>query len=135
MELNQTGPPLCHVFPQGAVPGPLLFSLHINDIMSDIESEMRLFTNDCVYYREIKDMKNTLKLQNDIYRLGQEMGYDISSSQMQHDAADKKSITNRGFVYSKGYNFENVESINYLGVTISSDLNWNSYQKCVYRGQ
>ena len=28
--------------------GPLLFSLHINDIMSDIESEIRLFADDCL---------------------------------------------------------------------------------------
>ena len=41
----------------------LLFSLHINDIMSDIESEIRLFTDDCVCYCEIKDIEDTLKLQ------------------------------------------------------------------------
>ena len=34
--------------PQGTVFCPLLFSLHINDIMSDIESEIRLFADDCV---------------------------------------------------------------------------------------
>ena len=28
--------------------GDLLFSLHINDITSDIESEIRLFADDCV---------------------------------------------------------------------------------------
>ena len=55
--------------PQGTVLGPLLFSLHINNIMSDIESEIRLFADDSVCYREIKDMENTLKLQKDIGRL------------------------------------------------------------------
>ena len=34
--------------PQGIVLGPLLFSLYINDISSDIESEIRLFADDCV---------------------------------------------------------------------------------------
>ena len=34
---------------QGTVLGPLLFSLHIDDIMSDIESEIRLFADDCNY--------------------------------------------------------------------------------------
>ena len=51
--------------PQGTVLGHLLFSLHINDtytrsplhynISSHIESEIRLFTDDCVCYREIKN--------------------------------------------------------------------------------
>ena len=56
--------------PQGTVLGPLLFPLHINDIMSDIESKIRLFSDDCVCYREIKDIEDTLKLQKDIDRLG-----------------------------------------------------------------
>ena len=38
---------------QCTILGPLLFSLHINDTMSDIESEIRLFADDCVCYREI----------------------------------------------------------------------------------
>ena len=51
---------------QGTVLGPLLFSLHINDIMSDIDSEIRLFADDCVCYREIQDIEVTLKLQKEV---------------------------------------------------------------------
>ena len=40
--------PVMSGVPQGTVLGPLLFSLHINDIMSEIESEIRLFADDCV---------------------------------------------------------------------------------------
>ena len=58
--------PVVSGVPQGTVLGPLLFSLHINDITADIESEIRLFADDCVYYREIKDKEDTLKLQRDI---------------------------------------------------------------------
>ena len=65
MELNQTGP-RCVSVSHGTVLGPLLFSLHINDIMLDIESEIRLFADDCVCYREIKDIEDTLKFQKDI---------------------------------------------------------------------
>ena len=46
--------------PQGTVLGPLLFSLYINDISADIESEIRLFADDCVCYREIKNEEDTL---------------------------------------------------------------------------
>ena len=42
-------PPPCTVL------GPLLFCFYINDITSDIESEIRLFADDCVCYREIKN--------------------------------------------------------------------------------
>ena len=55
---------------QGTVLGPLLFSLHTNDITSDIEPEIRLFADDCVCYREIKNKEDTLKLQKNIDRLG-----------------------------------------------------------------
>ena len=52
--------------PQGTILVPLLFSLHINDITSDIESEIRLFADDCVCYREINNVDDTMKLQKDI---------------------------------------------------------------------
>ena len=58
--------PVLSGVPQGTVLGPLLFSLYINDISSDIESEIRLFADDCVCYREIKDEEDTMKLQSDI---------------------------------------------------------------------
>ena len=48
--------PVMSGVPQGTVLGPLLFSLHVSDIMSDIESEIRLFANDCVCYLEIKNI-------------------------------------------------------------------------------
>ena len=48
--------------PQGTVLGPLLFSLYINDISSDIESEIRLFADDFVSYREIKAEVDTVNI-------------------------------------------------------------------------
>ena len=35
------------------------------DILTNIDSEIRLFADDCVCYREIKDTENTWKLQKD----------------------------------------------------------------------
>ena len=40
--------PVVSGVPQGTVLGSLLFSLYINDITTDIESEIRLFSDDCV---------------------------------------------------------------------------------------
>ena len=49
---------------------PLSFSLYISDISADIESEIRLFADNCVCYRELKEIEDTVKLQKDIDRLG-----------------------------------------------------------------
>ena len=46
--------------------GPLLFSLHINDISINIDSEIRLFADDCACYGEVRDTDDLLKLQKDI---------------------------------------------------------------------
>ena len=37
--------------------GPLLFSLFINDIPVGIDSQIRLFADDCVCYREIRTLQ------------------------------------------------------------------------------
>ena len=62
--------PVLSGVPQGTVLGPLLFSLYIDDITTDIDSDIRLFADDYVCYREIKGTEDTVKLQQDIDRLG-----------------------------------------------------------------
>ena len=70
MEQSLNGHLFCLGVPQGTVLDPLLFSLYINDIMVDIDSEIRLFADDCVCYRQIHSIEDTVKLQRDINRLG-----------------------------------------------------------------
>ena len=111
--------------PQGTVLGPLLFSLHINDIMSDIESEIRLFADDCVCYCEIKDIDDTLKLQKDIDRLGiwaRKWGMRFQPVKCNMMQLTKKHNKIQASYTLEGTVLENVESIKYLGVIITSDL-------------
>ena len=117
--------------PQGTVLGPLLFSLYIINISSDIESEIRLFADDCVCYREIKAEKDTMKLQKDIDRLGswaRKWGMrfqPVKCSMMQLTRKRIKKIYASDTL--EGNDLENVESIKYFGVTITSDLRWNTH--------
>ena len=123
--------PVLSGVPQGTVLGPLLFSLYINDISSDIESEIGLFADDWVCYREIKDEKNTMKLQRDIDRLGswaRKWGMRFQPVKCNMMQLTRKRIKKIHASYTlEGTNLENVESIKYLGVTITSDLRWNTH--------
>ena len=55
--------------PQGSVLGPVLFLLYINDITSEIQSQVRLFTDDCLIYCTIYSETDHTILQNDLNRL------------------------------------------------------------------
>ena len=52
--------------PQGTVLGPLLFLLHINDLASVVYSKVRLFADDCLIYRNIKNKEDQIALQKDL---------------------------------------------------------------------
>ena len=72
----------------------LCYSHCISTISQQVLSrEIRLFADDCVCYREIKEYEDTVKLQPDIDQLGawaRVLGFEISIRQMQYDAADKE---------------------------------------------
>ena len=101
--------------PEGTVLNPLLFSLYINSISTDIDSEIRLFADDCVCYREIKDTEDTVKLQKDIDQLGcwsRKWGMGFQPAKCNMMQLTRKRIKTIHVSYTlEGTVLENVESI------------------------
>ena len=57
--------------PQGIVLGPVLFLAYVNVIWRNTESSIRLFADDRIIYRKIKDSSDIDKLLSDLNRLGE----------------------------------------------------------------
>ena len=55
--------------PQGRVLGPTLFLIYVNDIAENINSNIRLFADDCVVYRQIDSHQDYVILQEDLNNL------------------------------------------------------------------
>ena len=135
MVLNLTGPLLCLVF-QGTVLGPLLSSLYIQDIPVGIDAQIRLFADDCLCYRRIKTVEDTLKLQKDIDLLGswvRKLGMRFQPVECNMMQLKNKWINKNKASYTlEGTVLENVDSIKYVGVTTTNDLGHRWHRKVVF---
>ena len=115
--------------PQGTVLGPLLFLVYINDLPDNLHSSVRLFADDCVIYREIKNDLDSELLQEDLHTLGQwekkwQMRFNTQKCFVMRLTHSKPKM----YQYSLGGEvLSPVENHSYLGVSISNKLNWNGH--------
>ena len=106
--------------PHGSMLGPVLFLLYINDKTSEIQSQVRLFMDDCLIYQSIYSETNHTILQNDLNRLDSwvskwQMEFNVSKCKILQVSKCTRSI----FSYSmKSILLESDEEHSYLGVTL-----------------
>ena len=115
--------------PQGTVLGPTLFLAFINDLVRTAKhSQVRLFADDCVLYREVKNQEDCELLQADLENL--EKWEEKWSMSFNPDKCNSISITRKRNKLCHSYKLHNqdlkqVSSTPYLGVELSSDLTWH----------
>ena len=95
---TSTPRPVTSGVPQGTVLGPVLFLAYINDLHESItNSNVRLFADDCVLYRDITDRNDTDLLQQDLDALGRWeakwlMEFNVDNCYVMHATHSKHKI-------------------------------------------
>jgi len=116
--------------PQGSVLGPLLFLAYVNDIWKNVESDLRLFVDDCIIYRKITDRGDIETLQADLDKI---MEWALTNEMKINPGKCKavnfsKSRTKDRLLYKiDGQIIPEESSFKYLGLIIRSDLNWQDH--------
>ena len=126
--------PVTSGVPQGSVLGPLLFVIYINDINTNITSDIRLFADDTIIYRMIHTTADTARLQDDINTLAKwsydwQMEFHPAKCNVIRITRARKPIICEYKLY--GSTLEAVSSTKYLGVNLTSDLRWNQHTQTV----
>ena len=113
--------------PQGTVLGPLLFLCHINDLPDAVTSTVRLFADDCLLYRPIRNMEDHLALQREIQQLetlARTWGMRFNTKKCYLMSINQKSTH---FYQLDGHILQQVPDNPYMGVTLFDDMKWNSH--------
>ena len=117
---------------QGSVLGPMLFLLYIYNINNAITAQINLFADDCVLYRNIHNQNDQGILQIDLDTISSWaekwlMGLNINKCSVLSITLKRNSIFHDYNIL--GAMLKRVTNHDYLGVTISSDLNWLRHLK------
>ena len=113
--------------PQGTVLGPVLFLAFINDLPKAVKSNVHLFADDCVVYRQVKSDSDCAILQDDLDSLENWenkwcMSFNAAKCNTIAITRKHKKILYPYTLHNQI--LERVEKATYLGVELSGDLTW-----------
>lgn len=119
--------PVVSGVPQGTVLGPLLFLIYINDLPSNILSNVRLFA-DCVIYRPINSDHDVDILQSDLTLITEwceKWLMTINVKKTSLISFHRRQTYPLHNYLLNGSVISSVSSYKYLGITFSQNLSWS----------
>ena len=113
--------------PQGTVLGPCLFLCFINDIVQDIQSNVSLFADDSLIYREMSEPADVAILQDDLLRMEEWsrtwlLRFNVAKCVHLRIHPARCVITSNSSYSLCGENIPTHGKVKYLGITISDTL-------------
>lgn len=118
--------------PQGSVLGPSLFLIFINGMTERISegTTIRLYADDTILYRKIHSSEDTKQLNHDLKQLEAWEGdarMEFNAGKCEKITVSRKRRPLTGQYTLHEHTLNEVQQTKYLGVTITSDLRWNSH--------
>lgn len=127
---NKSSPkPVTSGVPQGSVLGPFLFLLYINDLPEVLHSmKIRLFADDCVVYKSVKENLDILSVQCDLNRIADwakkwMMQFNVDKCALVQFSKKKEKIDVAYKLDDKTVPVKPVYK--YLGVTLHEKFRWD----------
>ena len=105
--------------------------MYINDLPGvAVHSTARLFADDCIIYRPIRNNDDTILLQNDLNKIPEwefmwQMQFNIDKCFILRVGRPKHKLLHLYTLHNQ--NVSETDSAKYLGVPITSDLQWNQH--------
>ena len=95
-----------------------------------VHSTARLFADDCIVYRPIRNNDDTIILQNDLNKIAEwefmwQMQFNIDKCFILRVGRPKHKLVHLYTLHNQ--NLSETDSAKYLGLIITSDLQWNQH--------
>ena len=115
--------------PQGSILGPLLFLIYINDIVNDINSNIRLFADDTSLYLIVEDPETAADLMNSnlekIHQWAQSWLVNFNPNKTEQMIISRKAVPPRHpNLEMNNVDIQKVNSHKHLGLIINKTCSW-----------